>query len=242
MNFNVEYTTADHAYRDSDQYAAGKYRLTARWLERSRSGPGDLFHIGCGTGVFNRTATELGYSVRAFEPDPVAAEIARSRAPRGCVVESHGLQEIAGDGVADVIVMHDVLEHISDDAMALSHLRRLLRDDGLLVISVPALPCLFGYHDEQLGHYRRYTRRSLVARLQVHFTVDACRSYGMMFIPITWLVSRRLRRPYPTKSVGSGFFVGGIVRLLCWLESVVPTPIGTSLVIRARPRPIVSNH
>ena len=30
-----------------------------------------------------------------------------------------------------------------------------------MLVTVPAGPWLFGYHDEQLGHYRRYTKGTL---------------------------------------------------------------------------------
>jgi 2-polyprenyl-3-methyl-5-hydroxy-6-metoxy-1,4-benzoquinol methylase len=54
-------------------------------------------------------------------------------------------------------VLHDVLEHIDSENAAIERIFELLTDDGILVISVPALDGLFGFHDEQLGHFRRYS-------------------------------------------------------------------------------------
>jgi hypothetical protein len=131
--------------------------------------------------------------------------------------------------------MHDVLEHIEDDRAALARLHRLLVEDGHLVLSVPALPSLFGFHDEQLGHYRRYTRRSLRSVLSAAFDVQRMRYFGLGFLPITAYYSRFRRRPYPIGSVGSGV-VSRAFRGLCALEARVPSPLGTSLVCLARPR------
>jgi SAM-dependent methyltransferase len=62
----------------------------------------------------------------------------------------------------DVIVLLDVLEHVQDDRGFLHDLvGRHLRDDGLLLASVPAHQVLFTQHDVALGHHRRYSADSL---------------------------------------------------------------------------------
>jgi 2-polyprenyl-3-methyl-5-hydroxy-6-metoxy-1,4-benzoquinol methylase len=229
------YTTVDHEFRESDAYAQGKYRLTLRWLRDHRPGA-LLYNVGCGGGLFNRMAVDAGFHVQGFEPDPVAFELARRDCPEhGCAVHQLGVDEIEGEDVADVIVMHDVLEHIEDDRAVVERLRRLLVDDGVLVISVPALPSLFGFHDEELGHHRRYTRSSLRRVLAGEFEIIRLRYYGLTFIPITAYYSRFRRRPYPTSSTESGM-TSAAFRALCAVEGRVPTPLGTSLICLARPR------
>jgi 2-polyprenyl-3-methyl-5-hydroxy-6-metoxy-1,4-benzoquinol methylase len=232
---SVEYTATDHEFRESDAYAQAKYAITLRWL-RDRPSGALLYNIGCGGGLFNRMAVQAGYRVEAFEPDPAAYELARKDCPdRDCVVHPFGLDGVEGEGAADVVVMHDVLEHIDDDRAAVERLRRLIVDDGRLVLSVPAMPSLFGYHDEQLGHYRRYTRRTLEAALVPAFEIDRLRYFGLTFVPITAYYSRLRQRPYPTASGETGL-LGRAFRSLCSLEARVPAPLGTSLVSLARPR------
>jgi SAM-dependent methyltransferase len=139
------------------------------------------------------------------------------------------LHEIPGLGVADVIVTHDVLEHIEDDRAAVEDLRRLVKDDGTVILSVPALPSLFGYHDEQLGHFRRYTRTMLRNVVDGLFHITRLRSFGFTCIPVTFLVSRVLRRPYPTASVtGTQSLVGKAFAGLGRAEARFGAPIGTS--------------
>jgi SAM-dependent methyltransferase len=230
-----EYTAADHEFRESDAYAQAKYAITMRWL-RERPAGSRLYNVGCGSGLFNRMAVEAGFRVEGFEPDPVAYEMARRDCPaRMCAVHQCGLDGIKGEGVADVIVMHDVLEHIDDDDAAVKRLHALLVEGGRLVLSVPAMPSLYGYHDEQLGHYRRYTRGSLRRVVSRAFDVERLRSFGLSLVPITAYYSRLRRRPYPTGSAESGVLSRAFSGL-CSLESHVPTPVGTSLVCLARPR------
>lgn len=240
---NEAYTEADHAFRDDDTYARSKYAITERWLGAfsSAARPGSerplLAHIGCGAGQFNQLAVDLGFDVRAFEPDPTACAMARASCPPAhCVVEQVGLAEVRLDRPADVVIMHDVLEHIDDDGTAVRQLRDLLAADGVLILSVPAMPSLFGYHDEQLGHFRRYTRSTLRAVLEPCFTITRLRYFGFAFMPVTAWFSKIKRRPYPTDTVGEGGLVGRAFEGVCRFEEHVALPLGTSLVCEARPR------
>lgn len=69
-------------------------------------------------------------------------------------------------GRFDSILTSNVVEHIKDDSLAISNCRKLLRPGGRLVVLVPAYGALYNSFDELLGHYRRYTRKSLSDLLQ----------------------------------------------------------------------------
>src|SRR5207244_4009335 len=51
--------------------------------------------------------------------------------------------------------------HLDDDATALAEAARLLKPGGTLVVTVPALPSLWGAQDVVSHHRRRYTKRTL---------------------------------------------------------------------------------
>lgn len=61
----------------------------------------------------------------------------------------------------DTVFALNVIEHIENDNQALRNCRKLLAKDGHLIILVPAYQKLFNKFDEELGHFRRYTRSSL---------------------------------------------------------------------------------
>ena len=65
----------------------------------------------------------------------------------------------------DAIVAGDILQLVPDDRMALRELRRVLKDGGLLCLTVPAYPFLWGEDDEARGHQRRYTASELRRKL-----------------------------------------------------------------------------
>jgi len=236
---NIEYKTQDHLLRSRDEYAHGKYDITTRWL-RPRLGSGQLLlNIGCGSGEYNAIAHALGLRVMACEPELQAFQIAVAQLPgdaTSCTVVNCGLLELHRHAPpADFIVMHDVLEHIEDDAAAVETVHSLLVPGGVAVISVPAFQWLFGHHDVQLGHYRRYTRGSLLALFRDRFEIEASRYYGAAFIPIALWFSRLTRKPYPLSSTSQGL-AHRVVRSVCQVESRVALPVGTSVVIRVRRR------
>jgi len=61
----------------------------------------------------------------------------------------------------DYIICLDVLEHIENDKQAFKNLLKILDKKGNLIISVPAIPALYGPKDTKVGHYRRYSKKML---------------------------------------------------------------------------------
>lgn len=232
-SIDAQYTQGDHLFRDIDPYALGKYRLTLRWL-RALPLQTELANIGCGAGTFNELAVAEGYRVRAFEPDPAAFAVAQRRASRYCKIEPKSLFEIEQTLPFDVAVMHDVLEHIDAEARALDHVADLLAPDGRLIISVPALESLFGYHDVQLGHYRRYTRTSLKRALARRFDVEKIRYFGFAGIPLALWYSKVKGKGYPTTGADSDTLASRLASGVFRFESRVPAPVGTSVIALAR--------
>lgn len=57
----------------------------------------------------------------------------------------------------DTILMFDVLEHVKDDVDFIKNtVFPLLKDNGKIILTVPAYQSLFSKHDMELKHFRRY--------------------------------------------------------------------------------------
>ena len=65
----------------------------------------------------------------------------------------------------DTIIAGDVLQSCADDVAALREMRRVLKDGGLLCLTVPAYSFLWGEDDAARGHQRRYTVSELRRKL-----------------------------------------------------------------------------
>ncbi len=56
----------------------------------------------------------------------------------------------------DLVIALDVVEHIKNDQQAVMELTRVLKTNGILVVSVPHRMKFYSYQDMIIGHYRRY--------------------------------------------------------------------------------------
>lgn len=120
-----------------------------------------ILDAGCGGGRSLEDLIRFG-EVTGLEPSGVSLDVARER-DVGRVVEGSILAMPFGDGEFALATSLDVIEHVDDDVGAFRELRRVVRDDGWLLVTVPAYPRLWSSHDVANHHFRRYTRATLLA-------------------------------------------------------------------------------
>ena len=150
------------------------------------------------------------------------------------------------DASFDVVLALDVLEHLDDDVSGLQEAARIVKPGGLLLITVPALPSLWGGQDVVSEHRRRYTRRSL-GRLfnDARLSNYRLKYFNTILFPLAAFVrwNRRLRglanRPRSDADDNRPGLVNDTLAWIFGLESHfinhLPTPIGVSLLARYRP-------
>ena len=61
----------------------------------------------------------------------------------------------------DTVIASNVIEHIEDDRLAVRNCKNMLKQNGNLILLVPAYQALYNSFDRQLGHYRRYNIKQL---------------------------------------------------------------------------------
>lgn len=182
----------DPAYALEEGPRRRTFRYGLDWVKRHRDG-GKLLDVGASAGFLLAEARELGYEPHGIEPSRWAAGEAKTR---------YGLELVVGslddnrfpDGSFDVITMVDVIEHLTDPFAALSELRRLLGDGGVLYLATPDLGGLparllgrrwWGYEPFHLFYFnRRSLSRALGA---AGFEVAGTRSYRRTFSLDYWL-------------------------------------------------------
>lgn len=75
----------------------------------------------------------------------------------------------------DSVFTSNVLEHIEDDLEALISIGKSLKEGGRLAIYVPAFQILYSTLDRNVGHFRRYSRKELISKLEKSgFIVERC--------------------------------------------------------------------
>lgn len=136
------------------------YSLLRKYLPRNKtSAERRALDLGCGAGLNLDHLAEYAQPV-GTDFSEEALHFCRQRG-HNLLAKADAAQLPFPDGSFDIITALDVIEHLDDDLLALTELRRVMRPGGLLIISVPAYPVLWSYWDEILGHRNRYTTGSM---------------------------------------------------------------------------------
>jgi SAM-dependent methyltransferase len=80
----------------------------------------------------------------------------------------------------DLVCALDIIEHVDDDAGALSELCRVTRSGGVILVSTPLHPSRWTTFDDFVGHRRRYVPSQLFANLARHeLSIEQSAVFGM---------------------------------------------------------------
>ncbi|HUF46186.1 MAG TPA: class I SAM-dependent methyltransferase [Vicinamibacterales bacterium] len=239
--FSAERWQIIAALERSHFWFVARRALVERLLARV-GGPstGLVVDVGCGTGALAHDLAARGARVLAL--DLRAEGLARLRAggSRAWVARALTSHLPVADDSVQVALALDVLEHTDDDR-SLAEIARALRPGGAVIITVPALPWLWSARDNQAGHLRRYTRRSLLALVRrAGLEPLDIRFYQCLLLPF-FVMTRLLGRVWH-QTQRAEQQPGGPVNALCLavnraevaLGDYIRWPIGSSLAAVAR--------
>ena len=171
---SVETKTTTHAFHYSGR-ELDLFGTATHWkgYVKSALAPylvGHVLEIGAGMGGSTvALCSDRQESWTALEPDAnlcaeLQARIKQAKLPVSIEVKTGSLSDLDATTRFSCILYLDVLEHIKDDAAELAAAAQHLAPGGALVVVAPAHPWLFTEFDRAIGHFRRYTARTL-ARL-----------------------------------------------------------------------------
>lgn len=144
-----------------------------------------LLDAGCGTGRHLTYAKKKGltqlYGIdlddSAF-PDIIntlnETELSKPSKTMNTILKKSNLEALPfRDDFFDVVICSEVLEHVVDVEACLSELYRVLKPEGIAMISVPRFwpekLCWFlsdAYHQNEGGHVRIFTKKKLLKKLK----------------------------------------------------------------------------
>jgi SAM-dependent methyltransferase len=206
-------------------------------VEKHLVGP-DVLDVGCGTGGFIIFAANKGYAVQGIDVSPLMVENARARL-RSCGLSQHLIRRSdlhSVDGRFSTVTLLDVIEHVEDDVGMIRKAARLVLPGGRMIVSVPAIPSLFGPRDRRLGHFRRYSCHTLRCALaQSGLKLITIRYWNFAGFLVTYLSTRFMGREFDETFRYRDTLRSRLINsmLSCWLltvENHVPFPIGLSLL------------
>ena len=136
---------------------------------------GRILEIGSGIGNISDFVVKDGYPVSLSDYDEAYVAILSEKYKRSPNVQAvfridledpHFLSAHALAQQYDTIFLLNVIEHIRDHQAAIRNCAHMLKPQGRLIVLAPAYPTLFSRLDKELGHHRRYTRKSMTHLLR----------------------------------------------------------------------------
>ena len=128
---------------------------------------GAVIEIGCSSGFLLQDLKREFPHAEIVGADIVVKPLERLGAslPGIPFVQMDLLQCPFAEQQFDAVIALNVLEHIEDDAAALTKMAGLLKPGGILILEVPQGPALYDYYDAYLRHFRRYGKKGLAAKI-----------------------------------------------------------------------------
>lgn len=113
-----------------------------KFAEKYATKKGSLLDVGCASGFFLKVAKDAGWIVLGIEPNKWLGDYGRNKF--GVEILSAAMDDAKfEDKVFDLITMWDVLEHMPNPKAGLLEANRVIKDDGILVISYPDYGSIF---------------------------------------------------------------------------------------------------
>ncbi len=152
--YDVKYQRENLEYR-----TIARRRLIGKATQR-----GKILEIGCGTGSTLQYLAQFGPTF-GIDSSEIALGYCRQKGLTDVLLGSAESIQFP-DNFFDTVVAIDVLEHLDQDVEAMSEVYRVLRENGRLIVIVPAFPSLWSSRDDRLHHRRRYVKRELKSKLE----------------------------------------------------------------------------
>lgn len=195
----------------------------------------NVLEIGSGTGNFTGQLLGIGSKVVALEPNEYCSSILESRYSTNQnmlivrkTIEAINFEDFDFSAV-DTAVSINVFEHLVDDLAALRKIKETLPCGSTIILLVPACPEVYGPIDKSVGHFRRYSKKTLF-ELNLHAGLKIKKMFYSNFPGLIgwWLNSRFINRTRQSDSQIEVF--NNLVPVIAALEKVTGCAIGLSLV------------
>ena len=202
-----------YTFKDFD---GSSHRILIDMIRRHARRGGTLLDLGAAGGELGSAVRDQFTRTLGFEYNVDCVGDLSGRFDQVVVADLERVKSLPSN--VDAVVLADVLEHLRDPATALALVRKSLRDDGRVFISVPnianitvrlgLLVGVFEYRDRGIldhTHLRFYTKRTI--RREVEDAGFRIVEIGGSSVPIRLIIGRFT--PEPLLRAGE--------RLLVWL-------------------------
>lgn len=159
--------------RQTEEQAATRFRILQNYIgdkiwQNGKEQPLRALDVGCGTGSFLRFLKGAGWEVVGLEPDGKYTEGVREQF--GIDIQAKFMEEYQSDEAFDLVASFHVIEHVDQPDVFLQQCRKLLKQDGRLLLECPAIDRIYGdkvdffFWDVHVNTFSRKTLSAFLAK------------------------------------------------------------------------------
>lgn len=206
--------------------------LITKYLKKRKN---RILDIGCGTGRNLQSFKQFGWVV-GIDNAKEGIEYCKTKRLNAKLASSDDTG--FSSNYFDAVTLLDVLEHVEENP-TLQEIKRILKPDKYLIITVPAFSWLWSHWDVILHHKRRYTKVSLKKILKDNNFQILEISYMYSFLVLPAIIIRIIKSSFLKTKYNSDFrlstpLINKILYKLAYLEMIISrkisTPFGTSII------------
>ena len=243
VHFPISAYETDKINKDLEQFWA-EFRAKKIYEVLKRYEINIIWEIGSGDGSAAIPLHKMGIEVVCSEPIKAGADYTNKF---GLLTFNSTFEDLnLPNNSIEAIGLFDVLEHIEDDSHFIIQLNKAISKNGILIITVPAYSWLFSDFDISIGHFRRYTKKSLTSLLVKNGFQVTYQQYFFAFLilpslflrRIPYLLGRRQKYEIIHKKMNRYLFISQIfkplIRILLKAEEIIRPNFGLSVIICAK--------
>ena len=194
-----------------------------------------VLEVGCGTGDLLQFLYSDNYELVGSDYSNIYLDKARERNLSIKLFKADLLDDkfwLQYENKFDSVIASEVIEHIQDDSKALKTIFRILKPSGVLVLTVPAFNFLYSNHDKKIGHFRRYSKKSLNNIINsAGFSIETIRYWNILGF-FGWLINFKILNKHLDSSAKSSLIY--VLTKSLQIERNMKFPLGLTIVVKAR--------
>ncbi len=216
--------------KERDFWHSNKDRIFKKLIKGDK-----ILEIGCGSGSLIKSLSRDGREIIGLDISEEYLELAKKKCEGlNVTLIKEDILEFDTEEKFDSIVMLGVIEHIEDDVALLKKINKWLVPGGELYILTSAYPRLYSKYDENIGHYRRYSKKGLSNTLKEGgFSTKKVKYWDALGIPAIALTKSLNKIVISPNTLNNKVLDKSLDIWFRLVENHMPFPFGLNLIVVA---------
>ena len=220
-------TIEDRDYLKSKEARTETFKRDLREIEKYKK-KGKILDIGCGPGLFLKVAKDNEWEDYGVELSKWAFDYGKNM---GVNIINKRLEKVKfNDEFFDVITLWDVIEHVENPSGLLLEIKRILKNDGIIVLNTPNIGSAFAkimgkrWWNLMGMHIYYFDKKTIIKILEKNgYKIIKIKSYSRIIIPrysVEWIKNYKIIYSF-LKFIFDKTFLGNIKIRVNFFDNMV---------------------